>query len=230
MVLLKTTPAILKTCHALPPDTLTLTELPDTAGSPISHSNLIALAKASQIPLDTLLRGTSTWHPPPPPKPEPSPEYLALKAQLLADQEAREYEKLTGQSLEQKEEEDPITPSLVFNILLSILFCAYAVFHVSKWYASDAVRVLLGLAAGLIVGISEVGIYSIYLNKVDRSKRKEKRIRERKLVLGPVESETGEKELVEKATQEIWGRGINGGVRRRVKEKWEKEQAKRPEI
>ena len=82
-----------------------------------------------------------------------------------------------------------------------------------------------------MVGIAEVLIYAIYLNKVEQAKAREKRIRERKVVVedgdpsdeNAVNAARGEATVIqpdgEKA--EIWGRGPNGGLRRRVRERWE---------
>jgi heme exporter protein D len=96
--------------------------------------------------------------------------------------------------------------------------------------ASEPVRVLVSLFAALMVGVAEVLIYAIYLQKVDQARARERRIKERKEV---VESDVvggragkTDKEGIQKIDGEqetIWGRGANGGVRRRVREKWEKE-------
>jgi hypothetical protein len=90
--------------------------------------------------------------------------------------------------------------------------------------------VLVSLFAGLFVGIAEVILYSIYLQKVDDARKRERKIKEKKEIIGPV----GEEEEVqpEKAIsvgsqvekEEIWGRGVNGGVRRRVRERWEERE------
>ncbi|KAJ5095615.1 hypothetical protein NUU61_004971 [Penicillium alfredii] len=86
--------------------------------------------------------------------------------------------------------------------------------------ASEAVRVLLSLFAALAVAIAEAFLYGAYLGKVEKARVKERKIQERKTVVGTVESE-GQVELADQK-EEIWGKGVNGGMRRRVREKWEK--------
>ena len=87
---------------------------------------------------------------------------------------------------------------------------------------------------GIVVGVAEVTVYAGYLRKVERSRLLERKKKEIKTVLGEYTGEDadaiprpdqdfGEKENEE----EIWGRGVNGGMRRRVREKWEKEQEKK---
>ncbi len=190
--------------------------------------------------LNMLLRGTHVYIPPPAPKPQPSPEYLALMERLRREQEQREYATLVskreGADLAPDDETDDISPSLVLNILLSIVLCAVAVFQLTRWWSNDGVRVLVSLATAIVVGVAEVGVYMAYLRKVGASKLKERSKREKKVVIGEYK---GEQELTDaqgKAVsldtvtmmekEEIWGRGINGGMRRRVREKWEKQQEK----
>ncbi|RHZ74981.1 hypothetical protein CDV55_109210 [Aspergillus turcosus] len=161
------------------------------------------------------------------------------------------------------ETEDPLTPSLVLNIFLSVLITGFSVywaltsFHTpdilvssvsSLWRvqppsrpsvnrvsggASEPVRVLVSLFAALMVGVAEVFIYAIYLQKVDQARARERRIRERKEVVGSDvvggragKMENEEIQRIDEEQETIWGRGANGGVRRRVREKWEKEGQK----
>lgn len=74
-----------------------------------------------------------------------------------------------------------------------------------------------------MVGVAEVVIYAAYIRKMRTAKEKEGKIVERKkvgfTVDGVVEGEVKKVDVGEK--DEIWGRGVNGGVRRRVREKWE---------
>ncbi|KAJ5493042.1 hypothetical protein N7539_001788 [Penicillium diatomitis] len=101
--------------------------------------------------------------------------------------------------------------------------------------ASDAVKILISFFAAIAVAVAEAFLYGAYLEKVSRARAKEKRMKERKVVIGPVEGDgdVGEMEGTEMETvaqakvdrkEEIWGKGVNGGVRRRVREKWEKER------
>ena len=82
-MLLKSTPTILAALERIPSSTREDLGLPTVSvGAPISHDDLIALARyyrntaeadgeRNPYTLDTLLRGTSVYVPPPPPKPEP---------------------------------------------------------------------------------------------------------------------------------------------------------------
>jgi hypothetical protein len=106
---------------------------------------------------------------------------------------------------------------------------------------SEAVRVLLAFFAALAVAVAEAFLYAAYSGKVERAKVKERGLRERKVFVGRVGSDGGDgdgegnsREGVEgdgvtvggdgDGKEEIWGKGVNGGVRRRVREKWEKER------
>jgi len=87
---------------------------------------------------------------------------------------------------------------------------------------------LSSLLVGIIVGVAEVTVYASYLRKVNMSKEKERATREKKVFIGEycedgsgLQEVTGPAVSVEK--EEIWGRGVNGGMRRRVREKWEKD-------
>ncbi|KAJ5236787.1 hypothetical protein N7489_006878 [Penicillium chrysogenum] len=197
--------------------------------------------------LSSLLRGTKVYVPPPPKKPEPSAEYLASKARLLAATEQESYNRLLNPNYQPNPdhadphtspyttdghvEEDTLTISLVSSIFISVLVTGFSVyaaltkFPTSQILASEAVKVLLGLFAALSVAVAESFLYWTYLGKVDRARVKERRLREKKVVIGAVgEENRAVDEGVEVGAdkEEIWGKGVNGGVRRRVREKWEK--------
>lgn len=171
--------------------------------------------------------------PPPPPKPEPSPEYVGLMVRLRAEQERRDYHDMISKSsideITEMHEEDNISPSLVLNILLSVVFCAGAVFHITRFWRNDGVRVLVSLAAAVVMGVAEVVVYSAYLRKLKEGKAREKSVKERKAFIGDTKGEEDAAHMVDVndgkgQKEEIWGRGVNGGMRRRVQEKWRKEQ------
>jgi hypothetical protein len=235
MVLLTATPRILSALASLPPTSLSALPLtiPKDASDPIEHTTLIRLAQLSQTSLNALLRGTKPYTPPPVQKPPPSAEYLALKARLLAQQEQREYAAMVNkaQGFEQDVEqtdEDNIPVSLPFNILVSVLCCGGAVFYMTRYWNNAGLRVLLSLGVAVLVGVAEVVVYSGYLRKVKEARRKERAKLERKeVMLVSGEDEKAMLDVRRSGTEEkeqIWGRGINGGMRRRVREKWEKEQ------
>ncbi|EAW11560.1 TMEM199/VMA12 family protein [Aspergillus clavatus NRRL 1] len=239
-----------------------------------------ALTSPQEASLNSLLRGTRIYVPPPPKKPEPSPEYLALKARLLAAAEADAYHRMTtsapspqgpspifssstptlssihdSSSAAAGGGEDPLTPSLVLNIFLSVLITGFSVYWAltsfrtpdllvssvsSVWRSgsgsssartagvSEPVKVLVSLLTALVVGVAEVLIYAIYLQKVERARAREARIKERKEVIGRDEvqrrNDGQDVQMVGGDKEEIWGRGANGGVRRRVREKWEEKE------
>jgi TMEM199 family protein len=233
MVLLTATPQIVSLLATLPPLSLSRlpSQLPKDASDPIEHTTLIRLAQLSQTSLNSLLRGTRPYFPPPKPKPQPSAEYLALKARLLAQQEQREYNQILHKQQREEDEdvgEDNIPISLPFNILVSILCCGGAVFYMTRYWNNAGLRVLLSLGVAILVGVAEVVVYAGYLRKVMESKLKERRKKDMREIV-PLSAED-EKAIVNARTtgttekDAIWGRGVNGGMRRRVREKWEKEQ------
>ncbi|KAJ5773612.1 hypothetical protein N7457_008508 [Penicillium paradoxum] len=205
--------------------------------------------KASHTPtiLNSLLRGTKVYVPPPPKKPEPSAEYLASKARLLAATEQESYNRLLNPNYKPNAdhadphaspyttngamEEDTLTISLVSSIFISVLVSGFSVyaaltkFPTAQILESEAVKVLLGLFAALAVAVAESFLYWTYLGKVDRAKLKERAVREKKVVIGAVGEEVEEESVdIGGEKEEIWGKGVNGGVRRRVRERWEKER------
>lgn len=237
MVLLTATSTALSAIAALPRSShSSLGDLPNTADEPISHSTLVSLARLArqhglQYSLDALLRGSRIYVPPPPPKPEKSPEYKALMERLRREQEMRDYRALVSRTqrseeVDEEEEKDDVTPSLVFNILLSVVMCGAAMFYMTRWWMNDAVRVLVSLLVAIVVGVAEVVVYAGFLRNVKRNKAKERAKMERKVVVGEYVPEGDEQPLMlVKDKEEIWGRGKHGGMRRRVRERWEKEQA-----
>lgn len=111
--------------------------------------------------------------------------------------------------------EDTLTPSLVFNIFLSVVITGFSVYWAltkftmpailartfTSWTgpggqdgdtgevtggASDAVRVLVSFFAALAVAVAEAFLYGAYLEKVSRARAKEKRVKERKVFVGRV--------------------------------------------
>lgn len=207
-----------------------------------------SLPNNPNVTLNALLRGTRLYIPPPPPPPPKSTEYVTLMARLRAEQERKDYLSLLSASAQppdsavadqqaEDEDSDDISPSLILNILLSIAMCAAATMYLTRWWGNDGIRVLVSLGVAVIVAVAEVGVYAAYLRKVKESRLRERKKKERKVVLG--EYKDGSEEVVDargepvdmagevETKEEIWGRGARGGVRRRVREKWEREQSAR---
>ncbi|BCR94536.1 TMEM199/VMA12 family protein [Aspergillus luchuensis] len=154
---------------------------------------------------------------------------------------------------------DPLTPGLVLNIFLSVLITGFSVYWALRSFrspemlvstvarvwrgkgtgqgVSESVKVLVSLGAAVVVGVAEVMIYAIYLRKVEVARGRERRVKERKVVVGSERvgggksreggEDGGNGERVgegDKEEEVIWGRGVNGGLRRRVREKWEEKE------
>lgn len=139
------------------------------------------------------------------------------------------------------------------SIFISVLVTGFAVYGaltkfsapdlVAQWFASggdvsdsqrqgagEALRVLFALFSAISVAVAESFLYFTYLGKVEAAKIKERGRREKKTFVGRIGAD-GNVEVdneihVDGEKEEIWGKGVNGGVRRRVREKWEKEKDK----
>lgn len=193
---------------------------------------------------------------------EKTPEYLALKKRLLALAEEQAYNQLIApssthtnlykpspifntspsdlQAAEAAADNDPLSPSFVLNVFMSVLLCGFATFWALKNFQtpgfmalgskqkpvagsaawSEPVFVLVSMFVGLLVGVAEVVVYAAYLRKVAQAKAKESSFKERKEVIKDGSSEDDAAQA-DQTKEEIWGKGVNGGVRRRVRERWE---------
>jgi len=87
------------------------------------------------------------------------------------------------------EEDDEITYSdvdrqiaLIFNVLISIVACAAAIWMAAKWWSTPA-RLALSFSGSLLVGVAEVVVYLGYLRRVGEAKGKEKGIKEVKEIM-----------------------------------------------
>ncbi|OAX82524.1 hypothetical protein ACJ72_03122 [Emergomyces africanus] len=144
--------------------------------------------------------------------------------------------------------DDVLTPSLALNILISILFTGFAIywalsnFRIPTFFtftsssspshpgaiSSQPARVFISMIVALLVGVAEVVVFALYLKKVELAREKERAIVERKVVIGEVrlgnregKDDEGEVRIYGKEEkEEIWGKGVNGGARRRVRERW----------
>lgn len=72
--------------------------------------------------------------------------------------------------------------ALIFNVLLSIIACAGAIWVAARWWSTPA-RLALSMSGSLLVGIAEVVVYSGYIRMVGESKGKEKSVKEIKEVV-----------------------------------------------
>lgn len=83
----------------------------------------------------------------------------------------------------------------------------------------------------MVVGVAETVVYAAYMRNVETARRKEGARREIKSLLVVEKAGMGggrrnESVEGEDGQEEIWGKGVNGGVRRRVRERWEKGERK----
>jgi TMEM199 family protein len=153
-------------------------------------------------------------------------------------------------SIGDTDETDFLTPSLVVNIFFSIILCGFSTywalthfqtpmllsFASAKPSAGTSIRtaeptfVLISIFVGLLVGVAEVVVYASYLRKVAQARSREQAVKEEKVVVGEVSADTTRAAATNKTlennneqdgeAEEIWGRGVNGGFKRRVRERW----------
>lgn len=88
-----------------------------------------------------------------------------------------------------KQDEDDVTyadvnrqVTLIFNVLVSIIACAGAIWVVARWWSTPA-RLAVSLGGSLLVGIAEVVVYTGYIRKVSESKKQERGLKEVKEVV-----------------------------------------------
>ena len=145
-------------------------------------------------------------------------------ARLRREEEARSYERMTNPpppmetfaqrfpmssaahafpSYQEPEPEDEITyadinrqMALIFNVLISILACAGAIWVAARWWNTPA-RLALSMSGSVLVGVAEVVVYSGYIRRVSEAKGKEKGVQEvrevlRTWIVGGAEQEEGE--------------------------------------
>jgi len=72
--------------------------------------------------------------------------------------------------------------ALIFNVLISIVACAAAIWIAAKWWSTPA-RLALSMSGSALVGVAEVVVYSGYLRRVGEAKGKEKQIKEVKEIV-----------------------------------------------
>lgn len=72
--------------------------------------------------------------------------------------------------------------ALIFNVLISIVACAAAIWIAAKWWSTPA-RLALSMSGSALVGIAEVVVYSGYIRRVGEAKGKEKKVKEVKEIV-----------------------------------------------
>ncbi|KAH6677283.1 endoplasmic reticulum-based factor for assembly of V-ATPase-domain-containing protein [Halenospora varia] len=72
--------------------------------------------------------------------------------------------------------------ALIFNVLISIVACAGAIWIAARWWSTPA-RLALSMSGSMLVGIAEVVVYSGYIRRVGEAKSKAKKLKEIKEVM-----------------------------------------------
>lgn len=131
-------------------------------------------------------------------------------ARLRREEEERSYERMTNpappmetfaqrfpmssaahafSAYQEPEPEDEVTyaeinrqVALIFNVLISIVACAGAIWVAARWWSTPA-RFALSMSGSLLVGVAEVVVYGGYIRRVSEAKGKEKRVQEVKEVM-----------------------------------------------
>lgn len=72
--------------------------------------------------------------------------------------------------------------ALIFNVLISIVACAAAIWIAARWW-STPMRLALSMSGSLLVGVAEVVVYSGYIRRVGEAKMQEKKVKEVKEIM-----------------------------------------------
>ncbi|CZT10399.1 uncharacterized protein RAG0_14893 [Rhynchosporium agropyri] len=107
--------------------------------------------------------------------------------------------------------------TLIFNVLVSIVACAVAIWIAAKWWSTPA-RLAMSMSGSALVGVAEVVVYSGYLRRVGEATEKEKEVKEVKEIVNTwvvgAGNETGE--VVEEDSVIIKQKKDDNGVRERT--------------
>jgi hypothetical protein len=71
---------------------------------------------------------------------------------------------------------------LIFNVLVSVVACAAAIWMVGKWWSTPA-RLALSMSGSLLVGVAEVVVYTGYIRRLGEARGKEKNVKEVKKII-----------------------------------------------
>ncbi|KAG9232360.1 endoplasmic reticulum-based factor for assembly of V-ATPase-domain-containing protein [Amylocarpus encephaloides] len=183
---------------------------PISHGQVVDLARQLKPSGSSPYTLEDLLKGSRIYMPPPAPKAESSSEYKALMARLRREEELCAYERMTNppppmetfaqrfpsssaahafSSDHQSPEDDEVTyadidrqMALIFNVLISIVACAGAIWVVARWWSTPA-RLAISMAGSMLVGVAEVVVYSGYIRRVGEAKTKAKDLKEVKEIV-----------------------------------------------
>jgi hypothetical protein len=93
------------------------------------------------------------------------------------------------QYMQASEEDDEIVytdvnrqVTVIFNVLVSIVACAAALWTAARYWSTPA-RLALSMSGSILVGIAEVVVYSGYIRRLTEAKEKSKKIKEVKEIV-----------------------------------------------
>lgn len=167
-------------------------------------------------------------------------------ARLRREEEARSYERminppLPAETFQQRfptssaayafsashpipnEEDDEVTYSdinrqitVIFNVLVSIVACAVAIWMAARYWSTPA-RLALSMSGSIIVGIAEVVVYSGYIRRLGEAKGQAKKVKEVKEIVNTwvIDKDWKEKENAKSENVELEVEGLFD-VRKRV--------------
>jgi hypothetical protein len=72
--------------------------------------------------------------------------------------------------------------ALIFNVLISIVACAGAIWMAARWWSTPT-RLALSMSGSILVGVAEVVVYSGYIRRVGEAKGKAKELKEVKEII-----------------------------------------------
>jgi hypothetical protein len=78
--------------------------------------------------------------------------------------------------------------ALIFNVLVSIIACGVAIWVAARHWGTPQ-RLAFSMVGSLVVAVAEVGLYMLYLRRLQEAKRKERAKKESKSVLSTWTSE-----------------------------------------
>jgi hypothetical protein len=73
--------------------------------------------------------------------------------------------------------------TLIFNVLISVIACAAALWTMASWWSTPA-RLFLSMGGSFVVGVAEVGVYYGYIYRLKDAVKTEKNKKEVKSVVG----------------------------------------------
>jgi len=83
--------------------------------------------------------------------------------------------------------------AVIFNVIISVVFCAAALWMAARWWSTPA-RLALSMSGSVLVGVAEVVVYTGYIRRVSEAKDEAKKLKEVKEVVNTWVVGDGEKD------------------------------------